>query len=372
MVQIANAWAVNRKTGEEQDIAARDVDPHSKAHDWLCPDKCCRIPLTFYSQHNRTFHDPFSGEPFVATVAAHFQRKAHGPDHDKACTAVDDFTKLKLYARESRAVSHDADRVFVFNLHIPSSDRPAPLRKQASLVTRHFREKATEGTTATPENADQIYVSTDKPRRHSMGLSSVDKLAKLLDLTAFDPKYRESIVLRAGPQTFALSAIYKDDTVKFYREAHASAKEGADPAPALIHFKPIALAKYHSKRDLTIQGLAAPVLASNGRDRYSVSVQLHCATPEIYAALKADIKSGERSFLVYVPRPYVDLMELAQKKRDMESGRQKDNAVFVHARVGHEGQIVKWSPPDAQMSFRFADLPMLAHREQDGGRHAGL
>lgn len=370
MVQIANAWAVNRITGEEHDVAARDVDPHSKEYDWLCPDQCCRIPLTAYSQHVRTFHDPFNEQTFQATVAAHFQRKAHGPDHAPACSAVDDFTKYKLYAREQRAVSHGEDRAFVFNLNIPSSDRSAPTRKRASAVTRHFQEKASSEVAG----ADQIFVAAEhRPKPHSMGLSSVDKLAKLLDLTAFDLKYRESTLLREGPRIHTLSQLYKDDVVRFYREAHARAKDGTDPVPALIHFKPIALAKFHSKRDLTIQGLAAPVLSSNGRDRYAVSVLLHCATPEIYASLKAGIKSGERSFLVYVPSPYVDLMELAQKKRDMADGRQKDNAVFVHARVGHSGQVMAWSPPSAQMAFHFPDLPAAARNAiQDRGRHAGL
>lgn len=372
MVQIATAWAVNRTTGEEQDIAARNVDPRSKAHDWLCPDQCCRIPLTFYSQHERTFHDPFNGQTFSATVAAHFQRKANGPDHSSACSAVDDFTKYKLYAREQRAVSHDADRAFVFNLNIPSSDRSPPLRKRVSALTRHFRDKAIEGAGAQmpEEGGYQIYVAPDpKPKPHSVGLSSVDKVAKLLDLTAFDPKYRESTMLRAGPRTFPLSELYKDDMVKFYREAHSRAKQGGESDPALIHFRPIVLGKFHSKRNLTIQGQPASVLASNGRDRYAVSVLLHCATPEIYAALKADIKGGARSFLLYAPSPYVDLMELAQKKLDMAAGRQKDNAVFIHAHIGHSNQLMTWKPPSAQKEFGFA---MPVPEERTRGRHAHM
>lgn len=360
MVQIASAWAVNRITGEEQEIAARDVDPKSKDHDWLCPDECCRIPLTFYSQHTRTFHDPINGQAFRADVAAHFQRKAHGPSHAPECSAVDDYTKYRLYARENRAVSHGADSAFVFNLNIPTHDQPAPLRQRGSAVTRHFREKAF----LVQEGADQIHVlSSDVPSKpRSVGLSSVDKLAKLIDLTAFDPDYRESTLLRDGARVFKLSELYKDDMVKFYREQHTRAKDGGEAVPALIHFKPIALTKYHSKRALTIQGQAAPVLAANGRDRYAVSVLLHCGTPEIFQAMKDDIKGGARSFLLYVPSPYVDLMELAHKKQEIEAGRQKDNAVFVHARIGRTEQMMRWTPPDPQMSFRF--MPVLRSEER--------
>lgn len=351
MVQIANAWAVHRKTGEEQEIAARDALSRSNDYDWRCPDACCRIPLTHYKQHIKTFHDPVSGQSFKTKVAAHFRRKAHGPAHAAECKAVDDYTKYQLYARSQGGLSHQGGS-FVFNVNIPTDNALAAFRRRASDLSRHFRQRALERLAAPGQIS---YDEGPKKKPLSAGLSSVEKLAELLNVSAFDPSYRESIILRDGPRLLSLAQIYKDDPLALYREQHERAKKGGKELAVLVHFKPIAFAKYHSKRDLTIQGQAVQIAGSNCRDRYSVSVMLHCGSRDIFESLTRRIKNGDRSFLLYAPSARVDLIELAQKKYDIANGLSKDNAVYVHVHANRAEQITAWSPPEAQMSFAFAD-----------------
>lgn len=356
MVQIAKAWAVDRKTGEGKEIAARHVDKAAvKDYDWFCPDECCRAPLTHYNQHLQTFQDPESGERFKINVAAHFQRKKGGAAHAEACKAVDDYTKYQLYARAAGGISHQHGS-FVFNINIPTDTLDAPIRKKPSALTQKFQQKALDRAVAESATlAPKIY----EPR--SMGLRDVEKLGGLLDVSAFDPEYRRSIILRDGRRLVTLDKIFKDDPISFYREEHERAKKNSPEEPVLVHFKPIAIGKYHSRQSRTIQGIAAPITASNGRARYSVSVMLHCGNEKIFDDIVNDIKDGNRSFLIYAPRAQVNLIELAHKKKEMEIGKPKDNAVFVHIRADRAEQVAAWTPLDPQLCLA---LPM-----PDGTKH---
>lgn len=350
MVQIAKAWAVNRVTGEEKEIAARDVDKKRDADfDFLCPDKCCRVPLTHYSEHLHTFIDPDSDpehpRAFKLNVASHFRRKAHAPAHDEACKAVDDYTKYQLYARANGGLSHQ-NGAFVFNLNIPTTSVSPPLRQKPSALTLKFQQRVIDKLTMEEGVPHQ---GRGEPR--SIGLRDVEKLAGLLDVSAFDPKYRESILLRDGPRIVRLSEIYKDDPIKFYREEHERARQNDPANPVLVQFKPIAIGKYHSKQNMTIQGLASPIIASNGKAKYAVSMLLHCGTEKLYEDVKTKIRDGERSFLVFASDAHVNLIELAHKKKEMEIGNQKDNAVFVHLRINRAEQITSWAPPRAQLEL---------------------
>lgn len=351
MVQIANARYEDPASGDMLEISARavDKDRHGSAR-FICPDKCCSAELTHYREHIQTYYDPQSGEPYSLKVAAHFQRKKNSPPHDAHCKAVDDYTRLQRYARDSGALSlqHGA---FVFNLNIPTDNAPAPLRrKKHRALAPSFNAAAKETTSNERKYGDDVN-ATEKTGPLSRGLNSVEKLAGLLDASAFDPQYRKSILVRAGARRFTLSDIYKDDPIAFYREEHERAKKDRPPQPVLIQFQPIAIGKYHSPHALTIQGQASPITASNGKAKYAVSVMMHCGNEEIYARVKEQIKEGARSFLLYAASANVNLIELAHKKKEMEIGRQKDNAVFVHVRLDRPEQIIAWSPPQAQLSF---------------------
>ena len=361
MVQIARAWAVDRTTGEGAEISARTVDKKRDADlDYFCPDKCCRIPLSHHKEHLHTFVDPDSGRAFKANVAAYFQRKPNGARHDDACTAVDAYTKYQIFARKNGGESHERG-TFVFNLNIPTNTVPAPDRKRKSALTQKFQNRAFEKLTA---QSQESAPSSERPAPQSQGLANVGKLAGLLEASAFNPKYRESVLLRDGPRLASLSEIYKDKPIEFYREEHARAKRGGPAKPVLVHFEPIAMGKFHSPHDLTIQGLAAPIRASNGKAKYAVSIQLHCGSKSMYDEIREQIRGGARSFLIYAPLAYVSLIELAHKKKEMEIGKPTDKAVFVHVRADRPEQIVRWTPPAAQLSFDLDTTPKPSRGEE--------
>ena len=353
MVQIAKARYIDPATGEEKEITARAVDrDRDAALHFICPDKCCSAELTHYKEHLQTYYDLRTSEPYTLKVAAHFQRKKNSPPHDAACKAVDDYTRLQIYARNAGALSlqHGA---FVFNLNIPTDNVPAPLRRKRSALGPAF-DAARGADVSRTESCVPAGAEKEKHEPLSKGLNSVEKLAGLLDASAFDPQYRKSILVRAGARSYTLAEIYQDKPIEFYRKEHKRAKRGAPPDPVLVQFQPIAIGKYHSPRALTIQGLATPIAASNGRAKYAVSVLLHCGTEEIYKDLKEKIVQGARSFLIFAPQAHVNLIELAHKKKEMEIGKPKDNAVFVHITVNRPEQITRWSPPEAQLSFHLA------------------
>ena len=355
MVQIAKARYTDPETGEEKEIAASAVDKKRDADiRFVCPDKCCSAELTHYKEHLQTFYDLRTNEPYSLKVAAHFQRKKNSPPHAEACKAVDDYTRLQIFARDAGALSlqHGA---FVFNLNIPTDNAPAPLRHKRRMLGQQFDAVRGGNVSVSKPEAQHHEDAKENHAPLSKGLNSIEKLAGLLKASAFNPQYRKSILVRTGTSQFTLADIYKDKPIEFYREEHERAKKSEPPRPVLVQFQPIAIGKYHSPHAGTIQGLAAPIMASNGRAKYAVSILLHCGTEEIYKDIKAQITQGARSFLIYAPQAAVNLIELAHKKKEMEIGHPKDNAVFVHVRVDRPEQIMRWSPPDPQLSFNLPE-----------------
>lgn len=359
MVQITHARVFD-EDGTMVLVAASSFDKISDGKKTcLCPDEGCRAELSHYKAHRRTYYDQITGEPYSLKIPDFYQRMAGSPDHDPSCTAIDHYTRYTGYARSLGGVSlqHGA---FVYNLNIPVDNNPAPIRRPRLL----------SGEFAAPARAPDQEDALTTRQKLSLGLNDVQKLAGLLDRTQFDQGYRESILLRRGTKYCTLADIFENDPVALFKKEHLRSKNAGAPAPVLVQFKPIALAKFHSARDLTIQGQAVSIRGADGQD-YSVSVKLHCGTEENYKAVKDSIREGKRSFLVYAEQATVDLFEFAQKKKEIADKTAKDRAVFVHVRINRPEQIATWTPQGAQLGFAQAgmDLPVQSKPPREIPEH---
>ena len=346
MVQITHARIRDEATGEPVKISAAAFDKKSDGKKLcLCPDEHCGAVLTHYKSYMQTYYDLQTGEPYKLKIPAHFKRVLGGPAHSESCTAVDAYTIYQNYARDIGGLSQQHG-AFVYNLNIMTDNRPAPLRHardlSSSFGSAHGRVEGVKKRASV---------------RMSEGLNHVRKLAGLLDRTEFDKHYRDSILLRDGGKRFTLADLYEDDSVRLFREAHARAKSGAAPTPLLLQFKPIVLAKFHSKKELTIQGQPVAVRGGDGND-YFVSVKLHCGSKNIYDSVKQGLRSGERSFLLYAKDARVDLIEFAHKKKEIQDGRAQDRAVFVHVRVDRPEQLMAWKPHNGQLDLEVAGMEL--------------
>lgn len=360
MVQITHALVRDEATGKPVKIAAATFDKDADGKKvCMCPDPQCGALLTHYKSYMQTFYDLDTGAPYKLKIPAHFKRMPGSPPHDMSCTTVDDYTIYQNYARTLGALSQQHG-AFVYNLNIMTDARPAPVRtpKLAS---------AFNGAVEVRENRNghgHDHANGNGHSRHKLseGLNDVRKLAGLLDHTEFDRGYRDSIVLRDGARRYTLANLFENDTLKLFRAEHARAKAGANATPLLLQFKPIVLAKYHDRKARTIQGQAVTVHGADGHD-YSVSVKLHCGSKEIYDAVKKDIRTGERSFLIYAERSYVDLTEFAHKKMEIQNGKAKDRTVFVHVHANMPQQIAAWTPFNGQLDLEIAGMELPMHQK---------
>lgn len=345
MVQITHARQRNSDTGAYELVPAVDFDKKTDGQKiCFCPDEQCGATLTHYQSYYQTFYSPLNNEPYKLKIAAHFKREPGSPQHDIACTAVEHYAAYQNFSRELGAsLGHGA---FVFNLNIPTNTFPAPTRQNVDSHIRNFNEAAL----AEKENKNS------PSRKLSAGLNDVKKLAQLLDSTEFDRQYRESIALRNGNKYYKLSDLFEDDALTAFRSHHDMARK-CEQRPAIIQFKPIAIGKYHSKKNGTIQGQAVPIKGGDGKD-YSVSMMLHCDSPDVYDSVKKEIRNNERSFLVYTDKSYVNLQEFSDKKHAIQDGSAKDNSVLVHLHVKTNHQICAWMPTDGQLELEEAGLEL--------------
>ncbi len=365
MVQITHARIWDDETRTLVEIAADQFDKKTDGKKiCLCPDENCGAMLSHYKSYMQTFYDLDTGEPYKLKIPAHFKRALGSPAHDESCTAVDAYTIYQNYARDIGGLSRQHG-AFVYNLNIMMDNRAAPVRAQKTMRADF------EGAVPVRENGGasrngHSHSSGHERVRLSEGLNHVEKLAGLLNRTEFDKHYRDSILLRDGSKRFTLAEIFEDDTVRLFRSAHARAKVGANAAPVLLQFKPIAVAKFHDRKSLTLQGQAVTLRGGDGHD-YSVSVKLHCGTKEIYDSMKQGIRSGERSFLLYAGNATVDLFEFALKKKEIQEGRAQDRAVFVHVRIDRPEQMVAWKPYNGQLDLEVAGMELPVHRKPPRG-----
>lgn len=338
MVQIAEARIRDEETGTFKTVPAHKFDKKTDgAKTCHCPDPNCKAVLTHYDSYLQTFYDEQTGEAFRTRVASHFKRLRGSPEHARDCTAVEYYRQYQHVAREFGGIGITEGR-FLFNLNIPTDTCEAPLRQNRGNLVRRFSQAVTPA-------ADDQHV----PRKLSQGLNSAEAFADLLDKTAYNPYYRDSIMFRNGKSLFTLNQLYKNDPVKFFNEEQARAQEGKGPQPALIEFKPIAKQKFHFRSSLMIQGEAKRVV-ENGREHY-VSIMLHCTNDSMYKQITKAIRAGERSFLIYSEGANVQLLECAQKKKDIANGTAKDKALYVYVPVSTEKQVQAWEPMPAVLSF---------------------
>lgn len=348
MVQITHA-RMGVEDGKPVLVSAKTY--HKETHGRKpchCPDANCPAILVHHKKHFQTFYNLTTGDAYKLSIPSFFQRHPKSPPHAPTCTAVDHYAHYQNYARSIAGVglSHGA---FVYNLNIPTKDLPERTKRSARRLSGNF------ALHVAPKDVErETYIH----RKLSEGISSVKKIAGLLDATEFDRDYRDATLLRDGPRHFTLSRIFKNDIVALFREEGARARNGAAPTPVLLHFKPIVMGKYHSRQDWTIQGQAKSIKGIDGHTYY-VSAKLNCGSKDVYEAVKRDIRGGKRSFLIYAECATVDLFEFAQKKKDIQAGNAKDNAVFVHIRINMPEQITPWTPYNGQLDLEQAgmDLP---------------
>jgi hypothetical protein len=360
MVQITHALIRNDETGEFVKKAADTFDKKTDGKKTChCPDRNCPAVLTHYSSYMQTYYDLETNEPYKLKIPAHFKRAQGSPLHDISCTAVDSYTIYQNYARDLGGLSQQGG-AFVYNLNIMTDPRPAPIRPRQTLLQKFDGAVEVRDNKSADQNAKQNGSNDNNASRKvklSEGLNHVDKLAGLLDRTEFDKEYRHSILLRDGRKRYTLAEIFENDTVRLFRSAHARTKNKEGATPVLAQFKPIVLAAFHNKKQLTLQGQAITMRGVDGHD-YSVSVKLHCGSKEIYESLKKDIRAGKRSFLVYSEDTYVDLIEFAHKKKEIQQGRAQDRAVFVHVHIKMPRQVTAWMPYNGQLDLEGAGMEM--------------
>jgi len=357
MVQIAKARIEleapkDEYPGKYITVSAYGFDKQKyKGNKCLCPDPNCSAELSRVKGHKQIFYGIVTGKPFQLDIAAHFKRKMGADPHIETCTAVAHYQRYQTMARNAQGRAW-GDGVFTFNLNIPTDTVAAPLRQNRSTLYPRFFAAAQD-----PSSKEK-----HPPRKLSEGLNSVKAMAKLLDETEFNHAYRDKMLFRNGTTALSLSDLYKSDSIKFFNEMEARARDGLKPRPTLIEFKPLAAREFHSRSNLTIQGL--PSYLMNNGHRESRSMMLHCTDVSMYKQITQAIYGGERSFLIYSDSAFVDLMEVAQKEKDIKGGTAKNKTFFVNIPVASPEQIHAWQPMPALLSHIAYAKPAAAPARQ--------
>ncbi len=346
MVQITRARIIDGDT-ERVVLASAFNKARDAKKTCRCHDKNCPAVLSHRKEHDHPYYSPITGDRYVLRVAAHYGRAPKSPEHAPNCTEMLGFQKFENYARFINR-ENLGETGFVLNLNIPTDSRPAPLRKGRR------QDLFSAAALVTPKDP----ASHSIHQKRSSGLNNVEKLAKLLDQTEENHDHRRMMELSRGRDVYRLSDIYSEDPVQLFRQSHDVAKGNAVSTPVLVRFRPIMIGKFRSKANMTIQGLACPVLGRDGH-KYHVSTLLHCGSKDIYTRIVEDMRDKKGSFLVYADKATVDLHEFGFKKRDITRGTAKDSTVFVHVRVDRDEQIMSWSPIDLQSDLAM-DLPLMA------------
>lgn len=362
MVQITHSRIRNPQTGAYDERVAADAfdrETHGKEV-CFCPDPHCSATLTCYKSYLQTFYDPETGDAYRLKIPAHYKRKAGSPAHDANCTAVKHYESYQAHAR-NLGVSLQRG-AFIFNLNIPTDDAPAPVRRSRAYLSAF--DAAAEENKESP---------TRRRPALSEGLNDVTLLAGLLDKTEFDRGYRDSIALRDGRKIYTLSQLFEDNPLSLYLDRLEIARVKSMSPPVIVQFKPNMLPKFHSPKSGTIQGQH---VYSEGKDgeRYSLAMMLHCADRAVYDAVKADIRDGKKSFLIYSQRVYVDREEGTAKNKAIREGSAPDRTFFVHIHITTPKQICEWSPMLPQMGFELAgmDLPAQAKPPKEIPLHLAI
>lgn len=357
MVQITHALVRDDETGELVKIAADKFDKKTDGKKTChCPDENCPALLTHYQTHMHHYYDEVARKHYKLKIPDYFRVAGKSPPHAPSCTAVVAYSAYQNSARDLGGLSQQ-NGVFIYNLDVMTNTRPAPNRSR-KVLSPEFRAAAPVRDNKSSSQND----NDGKKLKLSEGLNHVKGLAKLLDSTEFDRHYRDAILLRDGDRSYTLAGLFVDDTLALFRAEYTRAKKGDGDAPVLLQFKPIEIGRFHSKRDLTIQGLALPIKSVDG-NKYYVSVKLHCGSEEIYKSVKENIRRGNNSFLLYTDKATVDIQECERTQSQVQKGEAKDRTVFVHVSVATPQQIMPWKPFDGQLDMEVAgmDLP-FQHR----------
>lgn len=336
-------------------------DDHVKT--CLCPDPKCNGRLVHVKAYQQTYYVPGrNGSPAEALtlkIAPHFRRHPKSPPHAENCEIA---LAYHRYADEARLHGAHAikDVGFVYNLNVLTDNHPAPRRglarnalngAAAQAYRTHYAQKAGY---------------TEKRPPLSQGINNIRMLGQLLSDTAFDEGLRTTSHMRRNGAVFTLAEMYNDDSVALFRQKYKEAKafeHGARhiPMPILYHFRPILTPKangltFWDAKNLTVIGLARPEHDMAG-NLYSVSVRLKFGDAALYKDFIKQMRSGEKSFLVYDDKASVDLDEFAATKAAICEGGKK-HGVFVDMHVNCAGQMMVWAPPRAQMDLtRYMDMP---------------
>lgn len=356
MAQITSTAIIDPQTGQRQKakdgtlvlFAAKDYAPNFfKEKICACPDENCPALLTRYKQYVGTFYDELTGEPFSATVPAHFKRQTNGPQHSDDCSALARYASYYV-PPEKIDRSHMSRGEIVLNNNIPTDHAFKKSGTGRRLLGHSFQEAAD--------------IPSEQPRRQTLsrGFASVLELANHLRAAYWDDEKRKKILIRRGAQSIPLNDYYQEKPDEFFKALFKNKQTVFGVRPALVLFKPIKSPEFHKQKALTLEG---EDLTRTGKDgfKYNIAFKVHCADKKTYDAMVKSVRHREvRTLLVDSAKCWVDVDDSKQKIKNVQEGKPKGQTLFVHVYIGHEAQFCVWEP-----STKLAlDLPLQPRPEK--------